>query len=385
MDAQTLATTSLRLKPVELAQLHAEMDAAASAGGAKRKRTHQRWPYRSKVAQLEVKHPGGHAATFKVACRDLSAGGMSVLHSAYVHVGTEATVTLTMLTGALVPTPGKVMRCRHVRGNVHEVGLKFAANVEVREFVDIDPFRGGFTLEHVDAARLLGNVLYIGENADLRASLRAALGTTGMNVSTSEAASAGLLRVGEGFDLVFCEFELEGMNGSELCRQARAGGYSGPFVLLSSSNDPEQRAHARDGGASALLVRPFPPEMLLRAAAEFMSADRSAEGAAGPLYTQLDGADPSMAFVADFVEEAHGAAKAIAEAVKGENVRGAQKACLQLKGSAAAMGFPPVRAAAEVALAALANGKLTAEAAEALKRVQGACERVQARPTAAAA
>src|SRR3989337_1747869 len=59
------------------------------------KREFVRWPFRLTTARLRVVNPGAPTEqAFKVACRNISCSGISLLHSAYVHVGSPCTIEL---------------------------------------------------------------------------------------------------------------------------------------------------------------------------------------------------------------------------------------------------------------------------------------------------
>ncbi len=63
---------------------------------------------------------------FVLTPRDLSRGGMSVLHGGFVHPGVVWQLMFVGATQTLVlKIDASVVRCEHVAGNVHDVGLKF--------------------------------------------------------------------------------------------------------------------------------------------------------------------------------------------------------------------------------------------------------------------
>jgi hypothetical protein len=79
----------------------------------------------------------GHAVRFLVRARDISCGGISVLHGAFVYPGTECVVTLRTRDGEFVRAGGRILRCRCVRGRVHEVGIVFTDRIDVENFVTL--------------------------------------------------------------------------------------------------------------------------------------------------------------------------------------------------------------------------------------------------------
>jgi hypothetical protein len=73
---------------------------------------------------IEVRGPGGDVQTHTVPPVDLSPGGMAFLHCSFLYPGSAISATLRARDGEQMCVTGKVMRCEHVSGRVHEVGVK---------------------------------------------------------------------------------------------------------------------------------------------------------------------------------------------------------------------------------------------------------------------
>ena len=92
--------------------------------------------YRVMMGMLvDIIHPGGSRATFLVRSRNLSQSGTGFLHGNFLHIGTRCTITLPHLDGQIATMGGKVVRCRHIQGKVHEIGVKFDKAITLDEFV----------------------------------------------------------------------------------------------------------------------------------------------------------------------------------------------------------------------------------------------------------
>ncbi len=87
--------------------------------------------------EIKVKHPSGSAATHHMRPRNLSATGISFLHTGYLHVNTSCTIHLRLLDGEKAAVCGHVVRCDHIRGVVHDVGLRFSEPIPVVDFVTL--------------------------------------------------------------------------------------------------------------------------------------------------------------------------------------------------------------------------------------------------------
>jgi hypothetical protein len=145
------------------------LDATQSAEAAKR-RTYNRIQYRRCSVVLAVKPPGGIDTVTKVACRNLSSGGISVLHSAFLHPGSACVVVLEHPVHGNTPVKGRVARCQHRAGLVHEIGICFDEQIKARDFVESDT--PGLTLESVHPDKLTGTIAHFSPDASQRQALR---------------------------------------------------------------------------------------------------------------------------------------------------------------------------------------------------------------------
>lgn len=73
---------------------------------------------------IEVRGPTGDVQTHTVPPVDLSPSGMAFLHCSFLYPGSVISATLRTRDGEQMCVTGKVMRCEHVSGRVHEVGVK---------------------------------------------------------------------------------------------------------------------------------------------------------------------------------------------------------------------------------------------------------------------
>jgi two-component system copper resistance phosphate regulon response regulator CusR len=67
------------------------------------------------------------------------------------------------------------------------------------------------------------------------------------------------------YDLVVLDVRLPGMNGVEVCRRLRGGGFTPPILMLTARDAPDQRVEGLDAGADDYLPKPYHfPELLAR-------------------------------------------------------------------------------------------------------------------------
>lgn len=127
--------TDLRLSEREVGALKRAM---SMHQGAERRR-HARYMLPNDFALvIRIIQPGGGAQTFSASARDISVSGLGFFHGSYVHPGTACGVLMRTLKGDAVAVSGTVVRCKHLSGRVHEVGILFEHEVEVSQFVASD-------------------------------------------------------------------------------------------------------------------------------------------------------------------------------------------------------------------------------------------------------
>lgn len=374
-----MPTNTLRMDAAAIARLHEEIDNIEEAGrvAGKYKREFQRWPYRKVAIRIDMMQPGGQPTELHYACRNLSNAGIGVLHSAYVHLGTPCVVYLPKIGGGVTQAEGKVIRCRHYKGYVHEIGVRFMQSINPRDYVAIDPMRGNFTLEQVDPARLTGSVLHVDDSAMDRRLLRHYLRDTELNVVGVEDGAQALARADEAFDLILCDDDLPDMSGLTLVEQLRSHGVQAPIIVLGSESAPEKAAEARDAKANAFLTKPFSRQELICALAEFLLADQGGEDMGGAIYSTLGPDHETYLFVAEFIEELHKTAGSLSNAIVENDLAAAKRLCFQIRGSAPSLGFGVLAESAETSIDVLKTAKELADAAKQLRALVFMCMRTR--------
>ena len=91
---------------------------------------------------LRVTHGEAPATLHVVRARNLSAGGLGFFHGCFLYTGTPCHVALQTVHGEKVALPAKVSWCRHVRGQTHEIGVRFDRLIEIKEFICLRQLAG---------------------------------------------------------------------------------------------------------------------------------------------------------------------------------------------------------------------------------------------------
>jgi hypothetical protein len=84
---------------------------------------------------IVLEYLGGSAGYFRVYPWDLSRGGLGFFHRAFVHPGTKCTINGNTTDHQPISLKGEVVRCEHVAGTVHTVGIKFEMEIDPEIFL----------------------------------------------------------------------------------------------------------------------------------------------------------------------------------------------------------------------------------------------------------
>ena len=236
-----------------------------SSEDSKASRASVRVPFRRLALPMAVFHGDGSRAGVVVACRNISAGGIAVLHSAYMHVGTPCEVTLPRPGLSSVTVQGKVVRCRHVGGKVHEVGVQFRKPIEPRDFAaptDQDVRR---ILESVDPREFSARVLVLVSDDAVRRQVARVLEGTKATLET-----AGEDKPKARPDVLLCDLPPAGADVAEtLLRLSELGG-GAPVVMIAPPRDAAVSARIKEYAPDGVVHPPLETVGLCRGMVEAM-------------------------------------------------------------------------------------------------------------------
>ncbi len=362
----------------DLEALCEELGSEGDPGVADAQRRHKRRDVRIPRVPIQLRHPGGQVTTLIVACRDLSAGGVGILHNAYLHLDTECMVYLPGRAGKHKRVAGVVRRCRHRRGIVHEVGIEFEDPIDLREVLDLDLGSDWYSVERVEPSELSGSVMYVeGSEVDRRL-LRQHLDGTELGVTCVESGDEALARVGPDVDLLIASYHLPDMEGPDLISKLREQGMHAPAILLTIEDSELVRFKCSSCGANAVITKPVDPNLLLRAITEFFATeDLVHHGTA----SELSPDHPNAQLIPDFLAELGNLAKQLEEGAESGNLEALGTISAQLMGAAPALGFTRIGDQASQLRRAMAREDAGATKSEALKLV-GLCRTAETRRAA---
>jgi CheY-like chemotaxis protein len=340
-------------------------------------REYVRWNFRTRLVQLQLHQSAGQKITLPVATRNISRNGICILHSAYIHKGTDCSVLIKTDGNDPQLVPGTVKRCNHISGRIHEVGIQFDHMISTKDLLGLDPLHEAYSLERVDPTRLHGSVLIV-SNSDLdRDLLLMYLEDTNLAINTADTIENAVARAKKRTDLIITDYHLGEHTAPQLMESLRKEECDLSIVVLTSDKSEPTLDTIRQCGACGILSKPTSKDRLLQALAEFLHAD----GDGGPLYSFLTNQDPAFPLLAKFLSEVPRMALNLEKALRENNKQECMNIIRTLSGTSGPLGFPEISNLTIAAEKSLASSTPKSIAPH-IRALIVACRRIKAKPAA---
>jgi hypothetical protein len=123
----------IRLTEEQLRGLLDHLDGATTKP-EKEVRRSDRISYRTLNVTIHVLSGTDQVSTsFQVPTRNLSASGLAFLHKQMLPIRQRLRIEIPMIDERILKVLAEVVRCRHVQGMVHEIGVRFQSLAEEAE------------------------------------------------------------------------------------------------------------------------------------------------------------------------------------------------------------------------------------------------------------
>jgi CheY-like chemotaxis protein len=351
------------------------LDAADADNPAKNRRAMARIPFRRVDVACRIYHPGGSMTTAAIATRNLSAGGTSFLYHGFLHKNTKIELVLARRLGGEDVIAGTVTHCQHINRAFHLIGMRFAAKIFPKLYLDPADWNDLGDGQPVDPAALGGSVLHVDESEMDRLLLRHHLSTTKIELTSvgtiSEAADAIKTKLP---DAVLCD--VADNDAAQLILALRVAGFNGPVGLLTAETAPATRKAATAAGAAAVLPKPYDVQKMLSLLGTWLSAG-AGEGEA--IYSTLAESPATKPLIEQYVQRVRVLLRDLQKAVQADDIKGVRAVTQTLRGTGAGFGFAAVTQIAKDAVTTLDETQSVREAQVHLQRLEVTCRRLTAK------
>ncbi len=112
------------------------------------------------------------------------------------------------------------------------------------------------------------NVLVVDDSGAIRQSMRYVLENAGYVVAEASNGKEALGVIAQTTNLVITDVNMPEMNGIDLVKAIRAGEAplkTVPIIILTTESQADMKQKGKDAGATAWVVKPFPPEEIIAA------------------------------------------------------------------------------------------------------------------------
>lgn len=346
--------------------------ARAAPARADSRRATARYEYVVPSILVTVMPEQGGEMRLQMHARNLSCGGMSLLHGGFLHRKTRCSVVLPSLDGKHEVVFGEVVGCRHISRNIHEVSIQFFDKVSVARFCGPDAPVSSASVSRSAPRRLKGLALVLSNVDPVRREILGWLSATGLDAVEAKTVGAAIDKLRR---LPFVVAVIDGSEGEcaadEAVKAARGAGFSGGILVLGGQSE-------RIEGAEVLLPRPQQPETFWDAVSSLFFEKAGDESQ--PVYSTLEGHEKSRALLSAYVEQALGIASTAEEALKTDDRKRITDAFASLKSTAGGYGFGVLGQAAATALVAIQRAKQLKQAERQVSLVISLCRRLSAEP-----
>ena len=285
---------------------------------------------------VQFEHPGGTTQNYATRPRNISNGGVAVLHGTYVHEGTRSTLLMRDRENAVKPIAGRVAFCRLIAGRIHEVGIRFEQKIDVDRF--IEPRTDNDTTTY----RIAGRVVCCDETPEESHLVKFQLEEMGAEVQVVQTAAEVVRHLSEQeSDVTMVGENMPDANALEFVAKIKKAGYRTHTVMLTTSDDPTLTKRAVAAGMCEVVVKPYDIESLLRGVREHMAQT----GPGDPGSDLLSGFWTNAKLrplILTYLEKLDDAVIGMEVAIREQDAPTLERKSREIKGSAGNYGFPQI-------------------------------------------
>ncbi|MCP3980341.1 MAG: response regulator [bacterium] len=346
------------------------------------RRASVRYDYEVAGIPVSIEHPGGGTTHYLVYGHDLSRGGMSVLHSGYVHPNASCLVLLRLTDGDTKALAGTTRHCRLISAPWHQIGIQFKKELDLHLVLGTgisDEVEAGQAIDADESLR--GRVLVSEMSEPGRLLIERDLAGLGLALQTTATRGATLDAVQrEGIDMVIVGVGLVHQDDLRMISRLREMRYKGPIVLVSAEATPQAIMRAREAGATTVVARPYSVDYLLTE----LRVGLDNEKLKTPMRSTMENTPGMKPLVQTFIQHTQRWASQI-ERHHELDVGRLRELCYQLKACGPGYGFIPLTIAAVALITALESNAPKETVEERVDRLVACCHALESAPPNASA
>ncbi|GAB5496689.1 MAG: hypothetical protein Phyf2KO_17690 [Phycisphaerales bacterium] len=376
--SNSVRLNTIGLGPTEVEELLERMSLTSRSSGVDEFRAFMRWPLQGVTAEFELEENGSYRGSLNLATRNISNSGISLLHSAFFYPGSRCRVTLPLREDPKVTVSllGVIMRCIHVEGVVHEIGIKFDTVIDSSRFVSKLMTSQGRP-EIAKPKNLSGRVLHIDSSAVDRKLIEYFLSLSKIQLVAADTIEKARSLVQEPFDLILCELVMPDGDGTSLIQWMRDQCISTPVAIHSATPANQVRDKIDHLEVQGFLPKPIDRTTLITAMTEFLSLPRNNERRESHPVLNLD--DPAVKqIVSLFRSEIDTLIESLSDETLRADAMHLYSVTLRLQGTAPTLGFTQLGKVAGRAAESLAATMSSEESAPQLDALLDCCRTARA-------
>jgi CheY-like chemotaxis protein len=328
---------------------------------------------------VQVTHPDGAKARFLICMRNISSGGISFIHGGFLYPGSKVIIQMPTIWGDIENIKGKVVNCRLVQGQNHEIGIQFDAPSDRRRYLtlpgetplDPDP-------DSNERSELTGRVLYIDTQVADAKLAAFHLKDSQVTLDSSTTCEDAITKIkSSAVDLIMLSSEIEGIGEESAIESIRSTGFKGPIIFVVSRADA---AKAESSGANSsifVLTKPYSPAKLIAALSQCL-ADASTSGD-GPIYSELASNPDAVELVQYYLGYVEELSAQLRDSIEKDEVDTALQSCRTLMETGTGYGFSAVSIVAKNAVTELSSSMSINESISEIQRLLGVCARIESK------
>ncbi|MFK7884194.1 MAG: hypothetical protein AB8F26_08455 [Phycisphaerales bacterium] len=269
-EGDTPARNTLGIEQATYERLLEKLDEDSDHGTISAKRRYTRVPLIDPFVRVAVEGDTGMKRDMVLACRNLSKGGVGMLHSSFMYPQTVLTVYLTRYDGRQVALRGKVVRVEHRGGVVHEIGVKFDKEINTRDFLTSDITESTPSLENVPPDHLKGDLTIATLDEEVIAAMREHLIETSLNFKVVGTVEELEVELEKKPAMILMDIGFSEVGGPELVKKLRVRGVGCPIAMIGNVDNELIRSKVRVCGADSMIRTPVECGDVLRVLGEFL-------------------------------------------------------------------------------------------------------------------